>query len=679
MWFIAAVIVTMVGIWLTLRLNGPTTDIEAQDATAAQRTLDVLAARVEAVWKPEQSRRRLLNPRPLPTAWTTIGPPVCDHWANIRADGINEPLDLSGLVDLANPDAFQQVVTDPRLRSRIVLLGDPGAGKTALLIRLTLALLAARSRQNHDDRAAAPALLPVPALLRLTTWNPAEQTLHQWVHTRLEADYGQRHPVATAHLMPLLDGLDEMPEHRRKQALLAISNTFTDTPLVLTSRTTEYLDALTTLAGSTLAAAAVLELTALRPETVRQYLELTTSRPVDWAHVFTRDATDHDGRLAASLSAPLWVDLARTTYTDPDQSDNDPSELLLLPDADTVRARLLDRLISSAYPEPDDPDADGRTGRRVEAYQRLQHLAADMRQRDTQDIAWWNLALTVPRTLRAMYGFAAVLATGLVFGLHSGLTFGLAYGLVAGIAVGLGIRFEKPSPPSRRPIQKRRTDSPLLFRLAAGLAYGLALGLLGGLTIGLVIGAADGLTVGRTEGFTKGLTDGLWKWSEIGPAFGVAFWLVFGFGAGFVIEFTTLFRVRDVDVRAATDPLGLLRGDRRRAITGLLAFGLTAGLTVGLTSGMMNGGASDLLIYLFGITEGLTVGFVYALGFGAWGRFGLARLWWCGHGWLPWRTMAFLSDAHRRGVLRQAGGVWQFRHALLRDRLATTAGKEQPK
>jgi hypothetical protein len=30
--------------------------------------------------------------------------------------------------------------------------------------------------------------------------------------------------------------------------------------------------------------------------------------------------------------------------------------------------------------------------------------------------------------------------------------------------------------------------------------------------------------------------------------------------------------------------------------------------------------------------------------------------------------MGFLVDAHRRGVLRQAGGAYQYRHARLRDR-----------
>jgi hypothetical protein len=37
---------------------------------------------------------------------------------------------------------------------------------------------------------------------------------------------------------------------------------------------------------------------------------------------------------------------------------------------------------------------------------------------------------------------------------------------------------------------------------------------------------------------------------------------------------------------------------------------------------------------------------------------------------LPWRLMAFLADAHERGVLHQAGAVYQFRHIELQRRLA---------
>ena len=35
----------------------------------------------------------------------------------------------------------------------------------------------------------------------------------------------------------------------------------------------------------------------------------------------------------------------------------------------------------------------------------------------------------------------------------------------------------------------------------------------------------------------------------------------------------------------------------------------------------------------------------------------------------PWAYGAFLRDAHRRGVLRQAGPVYQFRHARIQDHL----------
>lgn len=39
-------------------------------------------------------------------------------------------------------------------------------------------------------------------------------------------------------------------------------------------------------------------------------------------------------------------------------------------------------------------------------------------------------------------------------------------------------------------------------------------------------------------------------------------------------------------------------------------------------------------------------------------------------GELPWRVMTFLSDAHRRGVLRRPGVLDQFRHLRLQQRLA---------
>jgi hypothetical protein len=54
----------------------------------------------------------------------------------------------------------------------------------------------------------------------------------------------------------------------------------------------------------------------------------------------------------------------------------------------------------------------------------------------------------------------------------------------------------------------------------------------------------------------------------------------------------------------------------------------------------------------------------------AWGQWViLSRIWLPLTGRLPWALLTFLDDAHKRGVLRQAGAVYQFRHARLQDHL----------
>jgi hypothetical protein len=43
-------------------------------------------------------------------------------------------------------------------------------------------------------------------------------------------------------------------------------------------------------------------------------------------------------------------------------------------------------------------------------------------------------------------------------------------------------------------------------------------------------------------------------------------------------------------------------------------------------------------------------------------------------GKLPWKIMGSLDDAHRLGLLRTAGAVYEFRHAELQDHLAKSRG-----
>ena len=71
------------------------------------------------------------------------------------------------------------------------------------------------------------------------------------------------------------------------------------------------------------------------------------------------------------------------------------------------------------------------------------------------------------------------------------------------------------------------------------------------------------------------------------------------------------------------------------------------------------------------LVAGLGVGLWLSLRQTEWPSYVLTRGWLALRRRLPWPLMGFLADAHRRGVLRQEGTVYQFRHSELQHRLAT--------
>jgi len=71
-----------------------------------------------------------------------------------------------------------------------------------------------------------------------------------------------------------------------------------------------------------------------------------------------------------------------------------------------------------------------------------------------------------------------------------------------------------------------------------------------------------------------------------------------------------------------------------------------------------------------GLSSGLLLGFALSVLHLRWWWFTVARIWLAARMNLPWELMVFLDDARKLGVLRQAGACYQFRHALLQDRLA---------
>jgi hypothetical protein len=116
-----------------------------------------------------------------------------------------------------------------------------------------------------------------------------------------------------------------------------------------------------------------------------------------------------------------------------------------------------------------------------------------------------------------------------------------------------------------------------------------------------------------------------------------------------------------------------LAGAAAGAVVGWLALGSIGAVTYSLAGAVVAGllfPPTNSVVYglAVGLLFGLAVGSLFVLS-KTWGAFVFSRAWLALRGHQPGRLMRFLEDARRRGVLRQAGGVYQFRHARLQDYL----------
>lgn len=330
--------------------------------------------------------------------------------------------------------------------------------------------------------------------------------------------------------------------------------------------------------------------------------------------VTSRDRVELAGAGVAELGpvrVPGWEMLSSPLLVALASSTHaDPAQLSGLAEAEVER-HLFARFVPAVYAEV--PRPDGRRSR-WPADRAQRWLCFLARQ---PDLSWWELTRAAPRVL-------IVLTQALVVGSAAGLGMWLLTGnarlgaeaAIVGAAAVMMIMIVRPYPEASR------------LRIGPRLTVA---GVLGGFAFGFIVGMAAGVAAAFATGAASALTWGL------------------------------LGRIDAAAQPQATTPRSVLRADRTVTVLQCLLLPLTFATVHLFTGGPFGAGRGLERYWPF---CGLIVATMTA-----WSWFGPARLWLALRGHTPLRLMAFLDDAHRRGVLRHTGPTYEFRHAHLRAHL----------
>lgn len=330
----------------------------------------------------------------------------------------------------------------------LLILGEPGSGKTTTLLELTRDLLV-RAEQGIDHR--------IPVVFNLSSWAGGRQTIADWLVAELNAKYqvpkliGQTW-VQEQQLLLLLDGLDEVRSDHRNLCVAAL-NFFQQqygAEIVVCSRIKDYEELSKRLNFQT-----AIYVRSLTSDQIQHYLNHTGS---DLAALKT--LLEADTALQELAKSPLMLNIMTLAYQG--MTATDLPELNL----EERRHHLFDTFIDRMF----------------------QRRGGDERYSRSQTMAWliW-LAQRMVKNSQSVFLIEGLQPTWLQTELQKRI-YQIAVEMLVGLGCGLSMG--------------------LFFRvLNFNLSYllGLKLGLISGLLAGLLIGILRGFYAGEKFGLAAGI------------------------------------------------------------------------------------------------------------------------------------------------------------------------------
>lgn len=215
----------------------------------------------------------------------------------------------------------------------LLILGEPGAGKTITLLELASDLIAA---------AEADPGKPVPVVLNLSTWKESDTDLTSWIIVELKSKYfvGERLSkkwLKESRLLLMLDGLDEVKASARAHCVKAINaylEESTPVGMVVACRFAEYEDLPIRLRFK-----GAIKLLPLTTDQIDRYLAATGLEAI-------RAAVQGDAQLRELARTPLVLNIMVLAYKD-EKSGVVPIETDVT--RDQLYKNLMDRYIAKMF------------------------------------------------------------------------------------------------------------------------------------------------------------------------------------------------------------------------------------------------------------------------------------------------------------------------------------------